>query len=47
MYLGENVYLNLPLTLGVAFSLRIVEGADAACRFSHQSHTEFISRAYT
>jgi len=33
--------------IGMAlFCLHILEGADTACRFGHQSHTEFITRAY-
>ena len=41
------MYLNLPLIIGVAlFRLHILEGADTACRFGHQSHIEFITRAY-
>ena len=41
------MYLNLPLIIGVAlFCLHIFEGADTACRFGRQSHTEFITRAF-
>ena len=48
MHLGKYaVYLNLPLIIGVAlFCLHILEGADTACKFGRQSHTESITRAY-